>query len=68
MSIFNSSIIAHKQCVSHVVRVQHVSYMQNFLRHGMSHTFVCKLGRELYVQFHLSACMSVSLNVHNAII
>ena len=47
MSIFNSSIIACEQYI-HVARAQHMSYVQNFLRHDVLHTFVCKLGCELY--------------------
>ena len=38
-SIFNSSIIAREQCIPHVTRAQHVSYLQNFSRHDVLHAF-----------------------------
>ena len=48
MSIFNSSIIAREQYIPRVARAQHTSYLQHFWRHDKLHTFVCKLGHELY--------------------
>ena len=48
MSIFNSSIIAHEQCIPCVTRARHTSYLQNFSRHDTLHALVSKLGRELY--------------------
>ena len=48
MSIFNSSIIAHEQCIPCVARAQDASYTQNFSRHNMLYALVCKLGCELY--------------------
>ena len=52
MSIFNLSVITHKQCIPCVAQSQHVSYLQNFLRHkGLATHVFCKLGRELYCTF-----------------
>ena len=48
MNIFNSSIIAHKQCIPHVAQAQRASYLQKFSRHDVLHAFVCKLGCDLY--------------------
>ena len=48
MSIFNSSIIACKQCIPCIAQAQHVSYLQYFSRHNTLHVFVCKVGSELY--------------------
>ena len=46
-SIFNSSVIARKQCSPCVVQAQHMSYLQNFSRHKALQAFLCKLGWDL---------------------
>ena len=38
-STFNSSVIAHEQCISRVTKAQQVSDFQNFSRHDGLHTF-----------------------------
>ena len=49
-SIFNSSVIARKQCSS-CCQAQHASYLQNFSRHEALHALFCKLGHELYCSY-----------------
>ena len=40
MSIFISSVIAHKQCIPLVTQAQYASYLQNCLRHKALHAFL----------------------------
>ena len=50
-SILNSSVIASKQCTSHVTWAQHARYLQIFSRHEAFLVFFYKLGCELYCKF-----------------
>ena len=42
-STFNSSVIAHKQCIPHVAQAQHASDFQNFSLHDGLHAFFVNL-------------------------
>ena len=37
------TVITHEQCISRVVRAQHVSYLQNFSSHEELHAFFVNL-------------------------
>ena len=37
VGMFNSSVITREQCISRVGQAQHVSYLQTFSRHEVSH-------------------------------
>ena len=55
VSIFNSSVITLKECIPHVARAQHASYLQNFLRHEALHAFFVNLDVSCTVWFACSA-------------
>ena len=52
MSIFNSSVIAYKQCIPRVARALHASYLQIFSRHEVLHVFLVKLDVKCTVSIH----------------
>ena len=52
-STFNSSVIAHEQCIPRVVQAQHASDFQNLSRHVGLHTF--------FVNFDMSCTVATKV-------